>query len=164
MYPNPTPNHDNRQAAVLPASSVCRGVQGFTLVEVMMVIAIVGLMFAVAVPAFSSWRESQAVKNGQRTLMGHMKQARMLALAENRSVRITFTATSYVFDADVNGTCGAICRKDLTNLSQFSNKLTVSPTTTRTFTSRGTANSGTLTFKAGTAQQKITMNVIGRAY
>ncbi|MDX8405289.1 MAG: GspH/FimT family pseudopilin [Mariprofundus sp.] len=164
MYPNPTPNDEHRQAGVFGGLRPGLNQRGFTLVEVMMVIAIVGLMFSVAVPAFSSWRESQGVKNAQRTLMGHMKQARMLALAENRSVSITFTATSYVFDADTSGTCGAICRKEIINLAQFSGKLSLKPTITRTFTSRGTANSGTVTFTAGSAQQKITINVIGRVY
>jgi len=128
-----------------------------------MVIAIAGVMLTFAVPAFSSWQESQAVKNAQRTLLGRIKQARMLALAENRSVSITFTPTSYVFDADT-GTCGAICRKEQTKLSQFSSQMSLRPTTTRTFTSRGTANFGRLTLTAGSTQGQITINIIGRGY
>jgi len=84
-------------------------------------------------------------------------------------VSITFTGTSYLFDADTTGICKpklpCICRRELTDLSQFSNKLTLSPTTTRTFTSRGTVSRwGTITLTAGSAHQTITMNIIGRAY
>jgi len=124
---------------------------------------IMAIMAAVAIPAFSSWREKQAVRNATQTLMVQLKKARALAVSENRSVSITFTSTSYIFDADTTGTCST-CKNETNNLSQYSNQLSVSPTTTRTFSSRGTSNSGSITLTAGSSSKKIKMNVIGRAY
>jgi len=141
----------------------CGEPRGFTLLEVMIVMVIMAVMAAVAIPAFSSWREKQSVRNAAQSLMAQLKQARVLAVAENRSVKLTFTSTSYMFDADTMGNCGT-CKKELNNLSQYSSQLVVSPTTTRTFSSRGTSNSGSMTLTAGSYSKTITMNILGRAY
>jgi len=124
---------------------------------------IMTIIAAIAIPAFSDWREKQAVRNATQALLAHLKQARVLAVSENRSVRFTFTSTSYIFDADTTGNCGT-CKNELNKLSQYSNNLSMSPTTTRTFGSRGTVNSGKITLSAGSYSKAIKMNVIGRAY
>ena len=133
--------------------------------EMMIVIIIIGIMAAIGIPSFSSWKEKQAVSNATASLLSHFKQARNLALAENRSVRITFSSSAYVFDADTtgDGSCGP-CRDESIGYSQFSSNLSISPTTTRTFTSQGTANSGTITLTAAGQSKAIVMNIIGRAY
>ncbi|ATX78955.1 Type II transport protein GspH [Mariprofundus aestuarium] len=131
--------------------------------EVLIVVVIIGVMSAIALPSFSSWREKQAVRGAAQTLLSHLKQARVLAIAENRSVSITFTSTSYTYDADLSGSCGA-CRSQVISYDEFSSNLSISPTTTRTFTSRGTSNSGTMTLTVGGTSRSITQNVIGRSY
>ena len=158
-------SNQSKQAGVLQTAALLGHQRGFTLLEVIVVMAIMGIVAAIGLPAFSDWREKQSVRNATQVLLAHMKQARIMAVAENRSVSITFTSSSYMFDADTTtgSTCGP-CRSETVTLSQFSSKLSVSPTTTRTFTSRGTANSGTTTLTAGDSVKKITINVIGRAY
>ena len=61
------------------------------------------------------------------------------------------------------GSCGA-CKAQLIPLGQFSGNIALSPTTTRTFSSRGTSNAGSVTLTAGSHSRGITLNVIGRAY
>jgi len=164
IKPNTSGTHQGRQAAVLRHSCATGGRQrGFTLLEIMIVMIIMAIMAAVAIPAFSDWREKQAVRNAAQSLLAQLKQARVLALSENRSVRITFTTTDYIFDADTTGNCSR-CKKELHNLSEYSGSLSLSPTTTRTFSSRGTTNSGTITLTAGSHSKAIKINVIGRAY
>jgi len=139
--------------------------RGFTLLEVIIVMAIMGIVAAIGIPSFSDWREKQAVRSATQALLAHLKQARIKAVADNRSVSVKFTSTSYIFDADTttDSSCG-LCKNEVVSFGQFSNDFTVSPTTTRTFSSRGTANSGTITLTSGSSVKKITMNVIGRAY
>lgn len=136
---------------------------GFTLVEIMVVITIVGILATISMPAFASWRNRTAVSSAATSLLAHMKQARTKAMAENRSVSIAFTSTTYTFDADTTGSCG-LCKSQTVSFSSFSSTLSVSPTTTRTFSSQGTANSGTITLTANGVSRTITLNVIGRAY
>ncbi len=136
---------------------------GFTLIEMLVVIAIIAIVSIIAIPAFSTMHEHGAVNSATNSLLAHLKQARVLAMAENRSVSITFSSTGYTYDADTSGTCG-LCKPDTVSYSDLSNNLTVTPTTTRTFTSRGTANSGTIKVAAGSYSHSITLNIIGRAY
>lgn len=129
----------------------------------MLVIAVAAIISVIAIPAFSTMHEHQAVNSVTSSLLAHLKQARVTAMAQNRSVSITFTTSSYTYDADTSGTCG-LCKPDTVSFSALSKNLSVSPTTTRTFTSRGTANSGTMTVSAGSYSHSITLNVIGRSY
>lgn len=167
IKPNLSGRDNGRQAGVYLQAG-CSGLQrGFTLLEMMIVIAIVGVMAAIAMPGFSAWREKQAVSNAAGSLLMHLKQARNLAIAENRSVKTTFSSTAYTFDADTTVSpvpaCGP-CRSDVIGYNQFSANLSVSPATTRTFSSRGTTNSGTITLTASGNSKAIVINIIGRAY
>lgn len=84
-------------------------------------------------------------------------------MAENRSVSITFSSSAYTFDADTTGSCGP-CKESPVSYSQFSGNLSISPTTTRTFSSRGTVNSGAITISASGNSKEVKINVLGRAY
>jgi len=142
-----------------------RSQRGFTLLEILIVITIIGIVSAFAVPSFSSWRDRQAANSATKALMSHMKQARVIAMAENRSVKITFSNTSYTYDDDAGGTCG-LCKPQTVSFSTFSKNLSISPTTERIFSSRGIASptNTSITLSVGDYSHILTLNVIGRAY
>jgi len=143
--------------------------RGFTLVEMLIVVIILGILTAIAAPAFSQWRAHSATNNAASSIMAHLKQARNLAVSENRRVRVTFAATTYIFDQDTTGNCNP-CRNLTMQLSQYSNNLSASTTATGdifTFGSTGTGSTGTVTItdSADTSYcKKVTVNMIGRAY
>lgn len=136
---------------------------GFTLIELIIVLVIAGVLAAMAWPAMSGWRHRQAVQGAAQTLVGHLKQARNLAIAENRNVSIVFEQARYVFDADTTGHCSK-CRKIVVDYAQFAPDLSITPTTTRTFTSRGTVNFGVISVTSHGEKKRIILNAIGRAY
>jgi len=142
--------------------------RGFSLFEIIIVVAIIGIVSAVAVPTFSEWRARSAVDNASKALLANLKQARVMAMAENRSVSITFTSSSYTFDADLSGNCG-LCKSRVVPFSEFSKNLKItkndqSPAATQTFKSRGTTGNNTIYFCLQGFTKRISINFIGRAY
>lgn len=64
-----------------------RASHGFTLIELMVVLAIAGLLVAVVPPSFDRLRQSSQYRATVKTVMHEMKQARSLALQDGRAVR-----------------------------------------------------------------------------
>jgi len=69
---------------------------GFTLVEVMIVIAVFGIMSAIAIPSFMSLLPGMRLNGSARGVFVALNQARMGAVAKNTVGNIRFTsATTY---------------------------------------------------------------------
>ena len=61
--------------------------RGFTLIELMVVLAIAALLVAVVPPSFDRLRQSSQYRATVKTVMHEMKRARSLALQEGRAIR-----------------------------------------------------------------------------
>jgi prepilin-type N-terminal cleavage/methylation domain-containing protein len=71
--------------------------RGFTLVELMIMLTIVGLLVAVTLPAFRHFRQSAALPGAIRELSSELKVARQLAISRSHSyaVRIDSAGACY---------------------------------------------------------------------
>lgn len=69
--------------------------KGFTLVEMMVVIAILGILLAVVIPSFKSILHNQRVKSASFELFTSLTLARSEAIKRNTDVTITPTTTSH---------------------------------------------------------------------
>jgi type IV fimbrial biogenesis protein FimT len=136
---------------------------GFSLIELMVVIGIMGIILAIALPVYNRWRQSTALQSASQTLMAHIKQARVMAVSDNRQVSVTFTASGYTVDS-----AGSNPQQYL--LSAYANGLTLTPTfngNTLTFSSNGESSissgkdSVTITNSNG-ASKTITVNIVGQ--
>lgn len=145
---------------------------GFSLIELMVVIAITAILLTIALPAYSTWRERSAANTVVDTLVAHLKQARIKAISENRSVIVSFdtavhgaTPNRYTVDGQV------------IELSQYSPNLTLNratgncpvtidgATTTYsiTFQSSGTTSNKTVAISGSpSGVYRIAVNMIGR--
>ncbi len=86
------------------------GSQGFTLIELMVVIAVVAIISTMAIPAFNSINLNQNLKKSTNTLVQEIKAARTKAVLEKREITLklassatnTATVLNWVQDGSVN--------------------------------------------------------------
>ncbi|MDQ6961194.1 MAG: prepilin-type N-terminal cleavage/methylation domain-containing protein [Mariprofundaceae bacterium] len=163
---------------------------GFTMMELMAVIAVLSILTAIAVPAFSNMKDRSGMSNLHSTLMAHMKQGRVKGMAENRDVVIEFKPTkfnlavapvplpvagaAYVFDAlkaASTRSVPSVEEERLVSVRDFSNKILITKnaplTTAVKFSSAGGTANTTITLTSSNtnvAVKTITLNIVGRAY
>ncbi|MBE0502306.1 MAG: prepilin-type N-terminal cleavage/methylation domain-containing protein, partial [Desulfuromonadales bacterium] len=64
---------------------------GFTLIEVLIVIVIIGLIAAIGTPSFNNWRQNANVSADMRRLYGFFQKARIEAVKQNKTCSIVLT-------------------------------------------------------------------------
>ncbi|MDQ6974977.1 MAG: prepilin-type N-terminal cleavage/methylation domain-containing protein [Mariprofundaceae bacterium] len=163
--PNLTTSVSHTQPmGVIPAN------KGFTLVEIMITVTIAGVLAFIGIPAFKENLEKGAVESISRSLMFHMKEARVTAMAESRKVSISFDAYSYTYDSYAAGQSCRRCKSLNIPYADFSvnatvvKKNTTLPPQPVSFASRGTAGISSIVISSGNHSANIVVNTIGRAY
>ena len=78
----------------LQRSSAVRCQNGFTLIEVMIAVAIVGILAMVAIPNYLQWNARYQLKQATTELAGSLNLARMAAMNRNLAVTATLALVS----------------------------------------------------------------------
>ena len=68
---------------------------GFTFVELMIVIGMISILSAIAVPSAMKWMPNYRLKAAVRDLYSNMQKARMVAVKTNQNVLIEFVVGAY---------------------------------------------------------------------
>jgi len=69
---------------------------GFTLIELMMVIAIIGILSILTIPNMIGWQDSSKLRIAVNHLRGDLEKGRSWAIKQNVVVMTQFTASGYV--------------------------------------------------------------------
>lgn len=71
--------------------------QGFTLVEVMIVVAVIGILSAVAIPTYLTWMPDMRLKATARDVYSTFQKIRLDAIKTNRDLGIVFTPANNTY-------------------------------------------------------------------
>ena len=141
---------------------------GFSMVELLVVIALISIVTAFAVPAWQNYRTNTDLKTAAREIMADIANAKQRAVAENLDVyRVTF---------NVGGNSYALTRTDGVTTGTWSKSLAgygnvsiasvnFSGGSVISLQRRGTATAGHLDLQnALGSTATITVNITGRTY
>jgi type IV fimbrial biogenesis protein FimT len=145
-------------------------VQGFTLIEVMIIVGIIGLVSLIAIPNMIGWRGERQLDGAARNFMADMQLAKLKAIreAEDVCVNINVAGDSYQMIVDSNNDCTFDPGETQFRNVSMPAGIIISGTTfgsaNTKFNSRGMPDkAGRATFRntAGTISQ-VFMNRVGR--
>lgn len=136
---------------------------GFTLLEMLITVAVLSVLLALAVPYARNFLEIQRLKNAVETIAGDLQYARSESIKRNLAVSVTFTTTgatwSYtaapsLWTTKNNAPFGGIRMNSVTFAGQ---SLLFEPV-------RGTANAGQIlmTTSDNATQLRISVGILGQ--
>ena len=77
--------------------------RGFSLVELMVVVAIIGLLLLVAFPAYTEWIQSSRIRTAAETIQNGLQLARAEAVKRNGTVEFVLSGASSAWTVQVPG-------------------------------------------------------------
>jgi prepilin-type N-terminal cleavage/methylation domain-containing protein len=84
-----------------------RGTRGFTLLEVVFVLAIIGIIMSVAIPSYASYLARQRLRHVAELLEQDLRRARALSVDEGRDIYVSFNSgAQWCWGASRSAPCG----------------------------------------------------------
>ena len=81
----------------LPVPQTLRRRKGFTLIETIIVTAIIGIVSAIAIPQMGDLMDRYRLDGAARLIWADLQNARMTAIKENRSIRAEFDFLAHTY-------------------------------------------------------------------
>jgi len=141
--------------------------EGFSLIELIIVIALIAILTTFAVPTWQKYRHNSNLKSAARELIGDISDTKQRAVTENLD--------TYAIAFNVSGNSYALTRGGATqwtkSLASFGNGIVFNGTpsfgTAINFHKRGTVTNGSVSLRNGltpASSATITVNITGRTY
>lgn len=155
-----------------------RTTKGFTLVEMMVVIAVLGILLTIAIPSYTAFIDRQRVKRAADTIQAFLVNAKSEAVKRNATVRTVFQSSNsgatWCIGMTTASTCNCTtanaCQIDsadrLLNSSDYKGVVLNNPASGAMFSftpSRGTVNSGNAQVQSSLGLQgRVVVSGMGR--
>jgi|LGVE01.1.fsa_nt_gb type IV fimbrial biogenesis protein FimT len=145
---------------------LCNTKSGFTLIEMMIVIAIMAVFAGIATPNFLSYMPKYRLNGAARQVMGDLMAARMNAVSQNNEFRIFFLANGHEYmildDDNNNGTADTGEWTETKDIQNEYHDVTIGSNNDPIFSPRGTAtNWPTITLTNPSGSKTITISRAG---
>jgi len=131
---------------------------GFTLIELMIVIAVMAILAAIAAPNFQTYMTQRRLNGAARQVMTDLMAARMKAVSLNQRVKVSFGSnhTYQIWnDADGNGTVADNEGDDIErDIHPDYHDVTFSASANPVFQTRGTATYSKVTLTSSSGPKK----------
>ena len=140
---------------------------GFTLMELILVVAIMGIMAAIAIPAFMGFLPGMRLNGAARQVMSDLMDARMEAVKQNHEFKVFFLNNheyKILDDNDNDGIDdgGAETSRTVDIQDNYSD-VTLSDTGDPVFGPKGTAPSlSTITLQNSSGSKSVSVSIAGR--
>ena len=143
-----------------------RGRRGFSVIELLVVMAIISLITATSTPLMMSYWRGATLKAGAEELAAGLNRARQLAISQSRRVCVQVAGNQYRYWLNAcGGTPWTGGGSDLTGFFRLANNVGVTTNGNPVFDYLGAANPGatlTVTNPQGGASLTVAVSVAGR--
>ena len=79
-----------------------RGVDGVTLIELAVVIAIIAIMGVFMAPAIGEWLDNYRIRQASRDIVSHLQLAKIRAISRSREYRVCFDLAQDIYYLEKN--------------------------------------------------------------
>jgi len=141
------------------------GKRGFTLVEMMIVIAVLAIIAAIAAPNFQTYMAQRRLNGAARLVMTDLMDARMKAVSENNQFKVFFLDThqyKMLDDENNNGTEDTGETSVTKDIQSNYPGVTLSASAHPIFYPRGTAWGTTVTLTNTSGSKSVSVSTAGR--
>jgi len=141
---------------------------GFTVMELVVVIGLMAIISAIAMPSFISWLPSYRLSAGARQIAADLQLARMKAISQNTNYRLRFTDGNTYEMQKNDGGWAVPAGHGSVDLPEGITVTNGTPFNTSEFQSRGTAKTtvgtDTIILTNVTTQKWVCMETVGRVH
>lgn len=145
---------------MVPGRLSVKDQRGFSVTELLVVVAIIGIISVLGMPLFVSFLQAQQLRGAAQEVATLLNQARQLAIARNTSYQVVLDVPEnrlrFVRTSDTTPWTGP--GTDSSGYRKLENRARLTSATNPTFNPLGTATGATITVK--NAQGDAALNVI----